>query len=1570
MVLPSGSMVWFETPADGWMPARVTQPGAKQMQVTVEGGAAHVLKVAEQDVGRVFAESLEPQGNMLVFKAPLAPCILHNLRLAHAEGGRPFSSVGAVLVACGASTACAPRQLWQHCRLSGDSAPQPPHIFELAGRAHRAMLQSGADQAIVLSGESGSGKSALAALCVQLLIEACPLGAARPRLPAAPAALRHLHAARLLAAFGAAETVRNRTASRFGKSTALHFEGGGECVGGEIQAFQLELSRVAGPSAGAADGRFRDERNYNIFYQLCIGAQPDLRDQLSLLDARDYCVTARSPHAVGEHQTDDRTDARDWLETEAAIAGLGCSKEDTGSLLGAVSAVLWLGNLDFAAAEGAAGPDSMQFVEGQSAGGGGPETAVVAARLLGVSRVELEKMLCYATVEAGKERADVPLSSAECADRRTLLMTHLYSRLFYQVVAMVNETLASTGDVCEIAIVDLPGHAEHEWNTSFENLCMNYTTEKLAAHCYRQLFKVEHALYVAEQFQVPELDKSLDNQPVIDLIEGNQHTMKTPGLLDLVHVATGMQGHNDDNTLLQELNDAFGAKKQLHQSYSKSLVQPKPPAPKISGFLVRHTAGDVNYSISGFVSSNTKLPEHLKSAMQKSSHRFLANLFLDQGNSDEQAELRAQTQAGVTLTTQKQLFTGVARVACHFVRCIRPAAVLVPGRFDGLYVQAQLWTSQISDLTAERQFGFPIRYPPASFSKRFNMLSTRGATKAEQLLKEVADPGGWMIGTTNVFLKDTCSVALEKARSAKVAESVLVIEGWMNSVRAVPTWRARIGPMVQMQAIARGVLARSEFHQMRKDRQHMAALTAALAAAATRMSGGTPDPEDLEHLVESVTSACEFDYPTTALTYLIIGGKRVVTELRAYRRAEKLLSDAVSPPSKISLLEALYESKKIGLTSGALAERALASYNQSYAPKAGRGTDADAKEAKSSLKQAVDYYTKNPGERWDDRRRRLTFSIEMVKGLNLGGVQKLLEDAEAAVNQLTAEMEWIADNQTAMDAQMSHYLAGSVDRGQKHKVNLQEQLTEAQQLLDELQQGEIQETALSEALAKDSPAALRAAIGKVGNGPEPDSFEKAQTRYKYLRGEAKRFSTRFAAFAGGGQKKSAADKKKPAKARATSGADIDINVPAFVSERQEFRLSLKAAPMLRSYSDDVLAFEPPPSMLSMSLTSTYFNERVVSNRENYIKDGPKEFAAEALMTARALLGWTGDAPYVCNWLCATDILERGQSSPQLGDETILQLCRHTNGTDGLSCVRAFQLLQLCCAVFGKALSPALKPYLLQYLYDQVVSESSGFTIQKLAAESIANVLRGSNDDIPSADELEGLRSGEAMRDKLITTADGSTRVPIEDQSSVSEIATAAADARGAQFGSEYGLYATDGTVASGGGDGTGMARIGLLPSDELTTAIRNIGGDTEADLEDGAKKKKKRKGKDGARRADPRLYLMKRLVFHGEVETATEPDVHQLYTQCKDVTHNFGISDPSEALLLAALAARADDGETPPETPELVAEWLEARIPPGLYKRWRPDSWVADFVIVSTKMDGWSKLEAKGPKNDVILFEK
>eukprot|EP01046_Picozoa_sp_COSAG06_P003282 COSAG06_NODE_126_length_22759_cov_18.486761_5_plen_1733_part_00 len=1549
MVLPTGSMVWYDHPADGFVPARVTQPGTKQVTVaTVDTGETHTMKIGAAEIGRVFAESLEPQRDLLVFKAPLGPAVLHNLRLAH-RAGLPFISVGAVLVVCwpggGQSPHCGPRALWEHsaCQLSEHSAPQPPHIYELAARAHRWMLRDEADQAIVMSGDSGSGKSELARLCTQLLLEIRTLG----RTPGAPAtvAVRHLHAARLLAAFGTAETVRNRSASRFGKSTSLHFDlGTGHCVGGEIQAFQLELSRVAGPCDGGPEGRFREERNYHIFYQLCAGAQPDLRDRHAVLDSSDYMLTARSPYAAGEQQTDERIDAREWAETEAAFAGMGVSEDDTESLLAALSAILRLSNLDFAPTEGAAGPDSMRLVDGQygqSLSGDGPDTAAVAARLLGLSRAELEKALCYASVEAGREQVELPLSASECADRRTKLATQLYARLFEWLVAAANKAVASTGDVRCISILDLPGHAVYEVNT-LENLCSNYACEKLAAHCYRQLVKVEHALYVAEQFHVPDLDKALDNQPVIDLLEGNQHTMKNPGLLELVHEATRSQGHNDDAKLLEELNEAYGAKKQSHPKYAKP-TQAKPPAPKVSGLLVRHAHGDVNYSIVGFSGSgsNRKLQGHLTTTMQHSSNRFLAKLFFVNEGTGSVAD---ETQASVVMATSKQLFTDLGRTACHFVRCIRPASVLAGG-FDGARVQAQIRAAQLVDLTSERQTGFPVRFQPAAFVQRFKMLSSRGSTSAEQILKEciqdeLVDRDGWQIGTTSVFLRDSCSAALELARSARVAESVRVLDRWLSAVRTKPMWRDRMGPLVQMQAIVKGVLARSEFKKMRVDRQHIARLEKGLAAAVSRQSGGVGDPDDLDDLQSSLIDAVEEDYPCTELTYLIRDAKRVVPELRAYRRTEDLLAAAVSPPSKISLLEALFEAKSISLSSGALVERAQASYDQSYAPKAGLGTEADAKEAKASLKQALEYFSKYPGERFDDRRRRLAVALNMAAALNVGGVDALVQDAQAAVEQLRGEMEWIADASAAMDARKPHYLSGAVDRGQKHKVHLKGRLAEAQRLCSELQKDQEAEAELVEALRKDSPSALRAAIAKAGGDLVPSSLAAAQQRAKELRAEGKRFSLRYAS----------ANKKKSTK---SASPDASIDVQAFVMARQEERGQtslnrLGAAPMLRSAADTVLAFDD--AMLTRPLVEC-------SN----FQPGQRVFAAEALMTARSILGWTGDMPFHSPYLCAREILQRGRTHQALRDEICLQLCRHADGTGtdgGTSCIRALQLLQLCCACFG--VSKSLKRYLLHYFYEKVAADPS-YLVQKVCAETIAHVLRGPTIDLPSADAIDGLRAGEGVRDISLTTAKGSTRVPIEDESTVAEIATAAADARGVQYSGEYGLYGTN-TAA---GD---RVRIPLLPSDELANAMRKISGDMELDglpvsAAAEADKKKKNKRKQGReRRADVRLFLQKRLIFHGEVETASDTDVHELYTRCKETAGagQYGITDASEALLLAALAAWAQYGDTAPAlSAELVLEWLEAHVPAATFKRWRPELWIEDFANVISRFEAWSKLEAK-----------
>ena len=1546
MVLPTGSMVWFEHPTQGYVPARVTQPGTKQITVAVDGTAEkHTMKITGgvAEIGRVFAESLEPQPDMLVFQAPLGPAVLHNLRLAH-RAGLWFTSVGAVLVACwpgGPSPDCGPRALWQHsaCRLSEHSAPQAPHIYELAARAHRSMMRDGLDQAIVLSGDSGSGKSQLGRLSMQLLLEIRTLGSTAPSMPA-PAALRQLHAARLLDAFGTAETVHNRSASRFVKRTALHFDRrSGACMGGEIQTFQLELSRVAGPCAGGEVGRFREERNYHIFYQMCAGAQPDLRDRHDVLASSDYVLTARSPYAVTEQQTEDRIDAREWAETQAAIVGLGISEEDTESLLGALSAILRLGNLDFAlAGEGSVGPDSMRLVDGQygqNLEDSGPDTAAIAARLLGVSRAELEKALCYASVEAGRERAELSLSESECSDRRAMLVTQLYARVFNWLQMNINQAIASTGgDVRAVSIFDLPGLIVHEAN-NFENLCSNYSCEKLAAHYYRQLFKVEHALYVAEQFHVPDLDKRLDNQSAIDLLEGNGHTMKTPGLLEIVHEATNSQGHSNDAKLLQELNDAFGAKSDSHSNY----VQPKS---KTTSFAIKHFNGTVSYSISGFCASSRKLPGHVQTTMQHSSNRFLSKLFFA-----NEGKVGDETQAGVVLATQKQMFTDLDRTACHFVRCIRPAAN--PGAFDGAFVQAQIQVAQLNELASERQSGFPVRFQLTDFVQRYEMLSSTGSTSAEQILKdctrdEIANGDGWQIGMANVFLKDNCSAALELARSAMVGASVRTIEGWLKQVHSEQVWRNRTSPLTQMQAIAKGVLARGQFKKFRADRQHIRRLEEGLAAAASRQSGGVSDPDDLEKLQLGLILAVEDDYPSSELTYLINDAKRGMPKLRAYRRTEALLAAAVSPPSKISLLEALWEAKSIGLTSGALLERAQASYDQSYAPKAGRGTEADAKEAKASLKQALEYFSKYPGERYDDRRRRLSVALEMAKSLNLGGVDALFRDTQAAVDQLCDEMEWIADITAAMDARKLHYLSGAIDRGEKHKSTLSAKLKEARDLLDELQKDSDAEADLVEALRIDSPSGLRAAIATADSGSTlvPDSLASAKQRAESLRAEARLFSSRF----------SSATKQRSSKTPAQRSPDIDVQ--AFVRKRQEERGvtslgRLGAAPMLRSAADSVLSADQPTGMLTKPLVERAFGA-----------GGQKAYAAAAVIINRSILGWCGDVPFHSPCLCAQEILQHGLQHSELRDEICLQLCRHATvaGTAAAtSCLRALQLLQLCCQVFAP--SEALKPYLLHYYYERVVSDPSAM-VQKVCAESIMHVIRGSPEiEIPSLDYIDGVRAGEGLRDILITTARGSIRVPIEDESTVVEIARAAADAEGVgQCGNEYGLY----VASAAKGD---HARSPMLPSDELVNAMQKL-SDTEASTPGDAEKTKKklvrRKRKDSGRGPAPRVYLRKRLLFHGEIETATESDVHQLYVQCKECVEagRYGITDPSESLLLAATACAAQHGERASAlSADLVAEWLLANVQPSIYERWRAETWVEDFRSVLAKLDGWSTLEAK-----------
>ena len=1713
-----GTAVWFDHPVERWVPATVAEAGSKSLSVTVdldslrgetreptEGAPErHTMKAGKgaEEAGLVGAESGAHQPDMLVFRPPHAPALLHNLRLGFYQN-LAFSSVGSVLVALcpdQASSLCGPRALWEHCRLCAACAPpQQPHIFALAREAHEALRATGKSQAIVLAGESGSGKTQLAKLGTQLLLEVGTLGSPTPRSPTVTAE-RHLHCARLLEAFGSTRcTAQNPgDATRFGCVTTIVFDARGRVApGGKIQAFLLELERVAN---GGADGPFRrDERNFSVLYQLTTGAEPTLRQRHHIRSSADYVALLARSQFGRSGQLDDRDDCHGWMETAQSLTRTFSEKE-CGHILSILSGVLWMGNLGFA--EGQPG-SPMQLANGQEAGGS--DATAEVARLLGVPEADLQRVLT--------ESGAVPLSAPQCCARRDALAKHLYGRLFTWMCEAMNSKLSADADddmSGGCSLVDLPGHELCETGT-LRTLAFSFLQERLHAYCHRQLWIVEHALYTSEQLDVTEPSKEWDNQSVVDLLVGTRGNPSS-GLLGVINQAVSNEGA-DDESVLRELHERFASKRNSHPAFARASP---------TTFVVKHFAGDVSYSTKCFVQSSTQLPADVTEAMARSTIPFIAALFAGEGD--------AQQQSREALEVSEDVFAQLSRMQNHFVRCIRPSSN-EHEPFDSDYVATQL--DVLRPLVALRQEGFPVALSQQLFVQRFRMLDN--ATTAEQILSKVAEPDEWQLGTTNrVFLKERLHARLLAARSNAFEKSAKVISSWLTSELASSMWRRQTTqPFVCLQALARGAAARLVFQQRRADAKCIAQLEAALAAASTRLTGGRRDSSDLAMVEAGMIAGSEIGAPSAELEALLEKAREVAAALRAHKRTERLLGEAVAPPTKISLLEALWEASNIGMSS-ATVERAQATYEQNFQTPSNEG---QAKEAKSSLKQALEYNTKHAGERYEDRRRRLAVALELIRRMKVTGdsVDKLVEGAEGAIRECIAEMDCLANLATASEARRCALLADTIERGQNCSGALRQQLQEATELLTEIRQQEALEQALQTAIAKGAPSLLDAAMGAAEGVPvPPPSLEQARQRRAALLQEAGKFQSLFASFTGAGA---------PAKRKSQASPQDSIDVAAFVKERQASKgtsvARLSSAPMLRSAGRGPHATEGTDALVAAAalavrqiilesdsdflravallkaaaasdkagrqtegalsyMAAAHYIHSVQSDPQEAAKkkqglakkmqavdkrissalkdssslfqeldvhsagtideaafgklmeamamqalpgefaeidqdgsgaieyaefqrwsaatgrqqsadsfhagwcailgveaaglqleeelrrlgltvsadlmakrDEPgepvgigawgagesapmleqpltklsgKAFCDEALQNWRCILGYTGDLPYAFSpFLCATELLERGRDLPELADEILLQLCSHAGGSVDTSRLRGWQLLQMALQTFDP--SSGLQPWLDHFLYETILNETSS-AVQKHAAEALKHRLSGASGTIPTRDNIEGMRAGEGARDFLIYTADGTTRVPIEDDSTVGDMATAAALARGARFASEYGLYYGDSltSIASY----TLFKTLSNPPSEDVGTSKRG-------------RLKLKRGGRQGGSDViSQRWELRKRLVFLREVETASDADVHQLFLQCRQdvLAAKYSIADAAEALLLAVLAANVEHG-TAALTADFVTEYLQRHVPSSLHSRWRAEAWLEDFEGVRTRMAGVSKGDSK-----------
>lgn len=465
-----------------------------------------------------------------------------------------------------------------------------PHVFAIADKAIRDMRVLKLSQSIIVSGESGAGKTESTKYLLKYL---CDSMAA-----AGPIEQKILDANPILEAFGNAKTTRNNNSSRFGKFIEVHYDGKCQVVGGHISHYLLEKSRICTQSA--------DERNYHVFYMLCAGAPQSVRDKLMLTKPDDYRYLAGCTQYFTNAATDKKVaanqksathlkkgplkdplldDFNDYLVLDGALSRLGLSETQRMEIYGLVSAVLHLGNIDF--------EENPNDARGGCQLTAASEKALTTtAKLLGVDPFELKQALVSRVMlsKGGGIKGTVimvPLKIYEANNARDALAKALYSRLFDHIVTNINQSIPFKASSYYIGVLDIAGF-EYFTVNSFEQFCINYCNEKLQKFFNDNILGNEQQLYKKEGLNVPEIQFT-DNQDIIDLIEG-----KSNGIFTIL----------DEESKLPKSSPAHFTS-EVHSAWASHyrIAYPRTSRLKMhrvlrddEGFLIRHFAGAVCYN--------------------------------------------------------------------------------------------------------------------------------------------------------------------------------------------------------------------------------------------------------------------------------------------------------------------------------------------------------------------------------------------------------------------------------------------------------------------------------------------------------------------------------------------------------------------------------------------------------------------------------------------------------------------------------------------------------------------------------------------------------------------------------------------------------------------------------------------------------------------------------------------------------------------------------------------------------------------------------------------------------------
>uniref|UniRef100_A0A8C8S7E3 Unconventional myosin-Ib n=1 Tax=Pelusios castaneus TaxID=367368 RepID=A0A8C8S7E3_9SAUR len=638
-----------------------------------------------------------------------------------------------------------------------------PHIFALSDEAYRSLRDQDKDQCILITGESGAGKTEASKLVMSYVAAVCGKGAEVNQVKE-----QLLQSNPVLEAFGNAKTVRNDNSSRFGKYMDIEFDFKGDPLGGVISNYLLEKSRVVKQPRG--------ERNFHIFYQILSGATEDMLNKLKL--QRDF--SRYNYLSLDSSRVNGVDDAVNFRTVRNAMQIVGFMDHETQSIFEVIAAVLKLGNIEFKPESRVNGLDESKIKD--------KNELKEICELTGIDQSVLERAFSFRTLEAKQEKVSTTLNVAQAYYARDALAKNLYSRLFSWLVTRINESIKVIFLYKVMGVLDIYGFEIFEDN-SFEQFIINYCNEKLQQIFIELTLKEEQEEYIREDIEWTHIEY-FNNAIICDLIENT-------GILAMLDEECLRPGTVTDDTFLEKLNQVCATHQHFESRMSKCSRFLNDTSLPHSCFRIQHYAGKVMYQVEGFVDKNNDLLyRDLSQAMWKANHSLIKALF-PEGNPAKINLKRPPTAGSQFKASVATLMKNLQTKNPNYIRCIKPNDKKAAHIFSDALVCHQVRYLGLLENVRVRRAGYAFRQPYELCLERYKMLCKqtwphwRGPARAgvEVLFNELEIPvEEYSYGRSKIFIRNPRTLfKLEDLRKQRLEDLATLIQkiyrGWKYRTR-------------------------------------------------------------------------------------------------------------------------------------------------------------------------------------------------------------------------------------------------------------------------------------------------------------------------------------------------------------------------------------------------------------------------------------------------------------------------------------------------------------------------------------------------------------------------------------------------------------------------------------------------------------------------------------------------------------------------------------------------------------------------------------------------------------------